>query len=74
MRSRLLDLRRFGPCLAVVAAVVLLCGSSILAPSESRRSRAVAASLPLMRKEIRSQKSAISVSAPQPRRPFSRSG
>ena len=34
MRSRLLDLRRLGPCLAVVAAIVLLCGSSILAPAQ----------------------------------------
>jgi putative tryptophan/tyrosine transport system substrate-binding protein len=34
MRSRLLDLRRLGPCLAVVAAIVSLCGSSILAPAQ----------------------------------------
>ena len=34
MRYRLLDLRRLGPCLAVVAAMVLLCGSSIIAPAQ----------------------------------------
>src|SRR5262249_4392747 len=34
MTSRLLDRRRLGPCLAVVAAIVLLCGSSILAPAQ----------------------------------------
>jgi ABC-type uncharacterized transport system substrate-binding protein len=30
MRFRLLELRRLGPCFAVVAAIVLVCGSSIL--------------------------------------------
>ena len=34
MTSRLLDLCRLGPCLAVVAAIVLLCGSSVLAPAQ----------------------------------------
>lgn len=34
MRYRLLDLRRLGTCLAVVAAMVLLCGSSIIAPAQ----------------------------------------
>ena len=34
MTSRLLDLRRLGPCLAVVGAIVLLCGSSVLAPAQ----------------------------------------
>ena len=34
MTSRLLDLCRLGPCLAVVGAIVLLCGSSVLAPAQ----------------------------------------
>ena len=34
MTSRLLDLCRLGPCLAVVAVIVLLCGSSVLAPAQ----------------------------------------
>jgi putative tryptophan/tyrosine transport system substrate-binding protein len=34
MRARLLDRRRRGPCLTVVAAIVLLCGSSILVPAQ----------------------------------------
>jgi putative tryptophan/tyrosine transport system substrate-binding protein len=34
MTSRLLDLCRLGPCLAVVGAIVLLCASSVLAPAQ----------------------------------------
>jgi ABC transporter substrate binding protein len=34
MTSRLLNLCRLGPCLAVVGAIVLLCGSSVLAPAQ----------------------------------------